>query len=229
MAAFEDACDRRQPDGIIVVGGLNSTLGCALVAVKRGIGVAHIEAGLRSHDRSMPEEVNRVLTDQISDLLLTTCEDARENLEREGIDPGKVRFVGNPMIDSLLHGLATSGPDPAELERQARRAGLPYIVVTLHRPGNVDRPETLTPLIEGLRAASSRAVIFFPVHPRTSRRLAENGMPLAEVVDGRPLEPGVYAMPPLPYLEFVKLLRGASIVLTDSGGIQEETTVLGVA
>lgn len=106
---------------------------------------------------------------------------------------------------------------------------MPYIVVTLHRPGNVDRPETLTPLIEGLRAASSRAVIFFPVHPRTSRRLAENGMPLAEVVEGRPLEPGVYAMPPLPYLEFVKLLRGASIVLTDSGGIQEETTVLGVA
>ncbi len=230
MTAFEDVCDASRPDGVVVVGDVNSTLACALVAGKRGIGVAHVEAGLRSYDRSMPEEVNRVLTDQVSDLLLTTCEEAEENLAREGVERRKVRFVGNPMIDSLLRGLAMVGAEPPELERRARAAGLPHVVVTLHRPGNVDSPETLAPLVKGLEEAGRRAAVFFPVHPRTSARLAENGMPLRELAEGgeAPLEAGVYALPPLPYLEFVRLLRGAAIVLTDSGGIQEETTVMGV-
>ena len=230
MTAFEDVCDAREPDGVVVVGDVNSTLACALVAAKRGIGVAHVEAGLRSYDRSMPEEVNRVLTDQVSDLLLTTCEEAEENLAREGVERRKVRFVGNPMIDSLLRGLAAVGAEPHALESRARAAGRPHIVVTLHRPGNVDAPETLAPLVEGLERAGRSAVVLFPVHPRTAARLAEHGRPLREL-DGNgagPLEAGVYALPPMPYLEFVRLLRGATIVLTDSGGIQEETTVMGV-
>ncbi|MFN7986169.1 MAG: UDP-N-acetylglucosamine 2-epimerase (non-hydrolyzing) [Thermoanaerobaculia bacterium] len=230
MTAFEDVCDSRRPDGVVVVGDVNSTLACALVAAKRGIGVAHVEAGLRSYDRSMPEEVNRVLTDQVSDLLLTTCEEAEENLAREGIARRKVRFVGNAMIDSLLRGLSRAGAEPPELERRARAAGLPHVVVTLHRPGNVDAAETLAPLVKGLEEAGRRAAVLFPVHPRTAARLAEHGMPLRELAEGgdAPLEAGVYALPPLPYLEFVRLLRGAAIVLTDSGGIQEETTVMGV-
>lgn len=230
MTAFEEVCDARRPDGIVVVGDVNSTLACALVASKRGIGVAHAEAGLRSYDRSMPEEVNRVLTDQVSDLLLTTCEEAEENLAREGVDRRKVRFVGNPMIDSLLRGLERAGPEPHELERRARAAGLAHVVVTLHRPGNVDAPETLAPLVEGLERAGRSAVVLFPVHPRTAARLAEHGRPLREL-DGSGagrLEAGVYSLPPMPYLEFVRLVRGAAIVLTDSGGIQEETTVMGV-
>jgi UDP-N-acetylglucosamine 2-epimerase (non-hydrolysing) len=230
MVAFEDVCDRRRPDGVVVVGDVNSTLGCALVAAKRGIGVAHVEAGLRSFDRSMPEEVNRVLTDQISDLLLTTSADAEENLAREGIDRRKVRFVGNPMIDSLLRGLRMLGNEPSDLERSARKEGLAHVVVTLHRPGNVDSPATLSPILLGLERAAQRNVVLFPIHPRTAKRLEEQGMSIPEVPrgEGARFRPGLYAMPPMPYLEFVRLLRGAAIVLTDSGGIQEETTVLGV-
>ncbi len=230
MTAFEEVCDRREPDGVVVVGDVNSTLACALVAAKRGIGVAHVEAGLRSYDRAMPEEVNRVLTDQVSDLLLTTCADAEENLAREGVERGKVRFVGNPMIDSLLRGLEMLGEEPSELASRARAGGHGTVVVTLHRPGNVDSPETLVPIIRGLEKAARRCVVLFPVHPRTAKRLAEQGMPLAELPLGadEPLEPGVYTMPPMPYLEFIRLLRDAAIVLTDSGGIQEETTVMGV-
>lgn len=229
MTAFEDVCDARGPDGVVVVGDVNSSLACALVAAKRGIGVAHVEAGLRSYDRSMPEEVNRVLTDQVSDLLLTTCEEAEECLSREGVDRRKVRFVGNPMIDSLVRGLALAGESPHPLEERARAAGRRHVVVTLHRPGNVDDPATLGPLVEGLNAAGRRAAVLFPVHPRTAARLGANGSPLREIEnDGTPLEAGVYALPPMPYLEFVRLMRGAAIVLTDSGGIQEETTVMGV-
>lgn len=230
MVAFEEVCDARRPDGIVVVGDVNSTLACALVAAKRGIGVAHVEAGLRSYDRSMPEEVNRVLTDQVSDLLLTTCADAERNLAREGVDRANVRFVGNPMIDSLLRGLDMLSEEPSDVAKRASAAGLGIVVVTLHRPGNVDSPETLAPIIRGLEEAARRNVVLFPVHPRTAKRLAEQGMTLSELPPGdeRPLGPGVYTMAPMPYLEFVRLLRGAAIVLTDSGGIQEETTVLGV-
>lgn len=230
MAAVEDVCDARKPDGIVVVGDVNSTLACALVAAKRGVAVAHVEAGLRSFDRSMPEEVNRVLTDQVSDLLLTTCEEAEEQLAREGVDRRKVRFVGNPMIDSLLRGLEAAGLEPTELVSRAAAAGLRYVVATLHRPGNVDARESLAPIVEGLELAGREAVVFFPVHPRTAARLEQSGRPLRPLPDegDAALSPGVYALPPMPYLEFVRLLRGAAIVLTDSGGIQEETTVMGV-
>jgi UDP-N-acetylglucosamine 2-epimerase (non-hydrolysing) len=230
MAAFEEVCERRKPDAVVVVGDVNSTIACALVAVKMGIGIAHVEAGLRSYDRTMPEEINRVLTDQISDLLLTTCEEAERNLAREGIDTGKIRFVGNPMIDSLLRGLEILGDQPSTLGQRAAAGGHPYIVVTLHRPGNVDDVADLLPILDGLGVAARQAVVFFPVHPRTAARLAEAGHVLRQVsgtaADG--LDCGLYGLEPMPYLEFVNLVRGAALVLTDSGGIQEETTVLGV-
>ncbi len=230
MMAFDEVCDRRKPNGVVVVGDVNSTLACALVAAKRGIGVAHVEAGLRSYDRSMPEEVNRVLTDQISDLLLTTSEEAERNLVREGVDRRKVRFVGNPMIDSLLKGLESIGPAPSRFERRAKEAGIEYVLVTLHRPANVDEPGALEPLLDGLALAARKCAVLFPVHPRTARRLEARGAKLEalEERDEDVLAPGLYLTPPSPYLEFLRMMRGAAMVLTDSGGVQEETTVLGI-
>lgn len=222
MAAFDEVCDRHSLDAVLVVGDVNSTLACALVAAKRGIRVIHVEAGLRSRDRSMPEEVNRVLTDQISDLLLVTSEDAIGNLKGEGIEEARIVFVGNPMIDSL------EAARPA-IEK-SRPLSFAYGIVTLHRPGNVDDQEDLRPIIEGLERASSMLPLIFPVHPRTSARLKKMGFALriAESVSEIPSAEGFWALPPLPYLEFLRLVRWSSIVLTDSGGIQEETTVLGV-
>ena len=230
MERFEPVCERYRPDGVVVVGDVNSTFACALVAVKMGIGVAHVEAGLRSYDRSMPEEINRVLTDQISSLLLTTCEEAHDNLRREGIDTRNVRFVGNPMIDSLNKGVAILANRPSPVGARATLDGTRYVVVTLHRPGNVDSVADLVPILDGLKQAARRAVVFFPVHPRTAKRLADSGCELGSLEDGQttPLACGLYALQPMPYLDFVNLVRGASLVLTDSGGIQEETTVLGV-
>ncbi|MEO8218773.1 MAG: UDP-N-acetylglucosamine 2-epimerase (non-hydrolyzing) [Acidobacteriota bacterium] len=222
MIAFDEVCERRQPDAVLVVGDVNSTIACALVAAKRGIRVIHVEAGLRSRDRTMPEELNRVLTDQISDLLLVTSEDAIENLRAEGIDPSKIVFVGNPMIDSL------------EAVRAVIEAGsplpFPFGVVTLHRPGNVDDPEELNPIMEGLRRAAAMLPLIFPVHPRTSARLREMGFAVerGESIADIEQSGGLWALPPLPYIEFLRLVRWSSVVLTDSGGIQEETTVLGV-
>ncbi len=222
MTAFDDVCERRSPDAVVVVGDVNSTIACALVATKRSIKVVHVEAGLRSFDRSMPEEINRILTDQISDLLLITSEDAYDNLEREGIDRAKIRFVGNPMIDSLEMARPTieNGSHPSHQ----------YGVVTLHRPGNVDRPGELRPIFEGLRRAGETLPLYFPVHPRTAARLREQGLS-AKATDNTkslPQEPGVWAMPPLGYIDFLRLIRWCRIVLTDSGGVQEETTVFGV-
>jgi len=221
MTAFDEVCDRHSLDAVLVVGDVNSTVACALVAAKRGIRVIHVEAGLRSRDRTMPEEVNRLLTDQISDLLLVTSEDAIANLRAEGVI-GQIVFVGNPMIDSL----EAARP----LIEDVRPLQFPYGVVTLHRPGNVDDPEELTPIMEGLRRGSAILPLLFPVHPRTAAKLRDLGYPVrsSEEISGIPPGPGLWTLPPLPYLEFLRLVRWSSIVLTDSGGIQEETTVLGV-
>ncbi len=227
MKRFEPVIDARRPAAVVVVGDVNSTLACSLVAVKKGVGVVHVEAGLRSGDRSMPEEINRVLTDQISDLLYTTERSAHENLRREGIDAGKVHFVGNLMIDSLLAALdrapraaavlAAAGLDPGAI---AQPPG--YGVVTLHRPSNVDSPQALREVLGILREVGDRLALVWPMHPRTRASVASHGM--GELLR----HPRLLVLPPQGYLEMVGLMKTARVVLTDSGGVQEETTALGV-
>jgi UDP-N-acetylglucosamine 2-epimerase (non-hydrolysing) len=221
MAAFEPVLLEQRADLVLVVGDVNSTIACALVAAKLGVRVGHVEAGLRSFDRTMPEEVNRVLTDQISDLLFTTEPSAADNLRAEGVAVEKIHFVGNVMIDTLL----------AHRER-ARALGVPealglprggYAVLTLHRPSNVDDVDTFERLIGALAAIASEIPIVFPVHPRTQSRVA------ASPTAGRLIEAGrLRLLDPLGYLEFVSLMDGCRLVVTDSGGIQEETTILGI-
>jgi UDP-N-acetylglucosamine 2-epimerase (non-hydrolysing) len=195
---------------------VNSTLACALVAAKLGVPVAHVEAGLRSYDRAMPEEINRVVTDQISDLLFTTERSAQDNLLREGIPASRVHFVGNVMIDSLMSCLPRA-PRPTV---SASDAG--YAVLTLHRPSNVDRPDTLARLLGAIDAVSKRLPVVFPVHPRTMQRIEAH--PAARILPPERFD----RRPPFGYLEMVGLLRDARLVLTDSGGLQEETTALGI-
>ncbi|MGD2081436.1 MAG: UDP-N-acetylglucosamine 2-epimerase (non-hydrolyzing) [Chromatiales bacterium] len=225
MIRFDAAVDRASPDLVLVVGDVNSTIACALVAVKKGIPVAHVEAGLRSHDRSMPEEINRILTDRISDLLFTTERSAEANLRREGIAPSSIHFVGNVMIDTLMHNLGRAAAPEDVLRAHGGEAfiGVPrFGVLTLHRPSNVDDRWALRRLLDTVGDLSERLPILFPVHPRTRGRITEAGM---EPVLRRP---GVLPLPPLGYLELLGLLRRAALVLTDSGGLQEETTALGV-
>lgn len=227
MRRFEPVLDEHKPSAILVVGDVNSTLACGLVATKKGIPVIHVESGLRSGDRAMPEEINRILTDQISDLLYTTERSALDNLVREGIAAERVEFVGNVMIDSLLanrqqavapaENLRREGFDPAIL---AHPAG--YAVVTLHRPSNVDQAETLAPLLAILREVSEKLPLLIALHPRTRNNLNRFG--LADLVSG----PNIVCLPPQGYLEMLGLMAGATVVLTDSGGIQEETTALSV-
>jgi UDP-N-acetylglucosamine 2-epimerase (non-hydrolysing) len=207
----------RNPDAVIVVGDVNSTLAAALAAVKLGIAVAHVEAGLRSFDRSMPEEINRLLTDAISRWLFTTEPSAHENLMREGVDPARIHFVGNVMIDTLLVHLDRA----RDLDTLARFGVEPqgYAVLTLHRPSNVDDPGRLERLFAALEEVHEELPVIFPVHPRTAASIAEH-------LGGR--GPRLVTTGPLGYLEFLGLLADARLVLTDSGGIQEETTVLGV-
>ena len=225
MRRFEPVIDAHGARAVLVVGDVNSTLACALVAVKRHVPVAHVESGLRSHDRRMPEEINRVLTDQIADLLYTTERSAHDNLAREGIAPERMVFVGNVMIDSLLANLPKAAP-PAELLAAvgypSERIAGGYGVVTLHRPSNVDHPQTLGPIIEALREISTRLPLVIALHPRTRNNLERFGM-----LD-RLGAPGFVILPPQGYLEMLGLMAGATVVLTDSGGIQEETTALGV-
>jgi UDP-N-acetylglucosamine 2-epimerase (non-hydrolysing) len=241
MIEFEKVCFEEKPDLIIVVGDVNSTAACALVAAKLMIPVAHVEAGLRSFDRAMPEEINRLLTDQLSDYLFTTCEDANRNLLREGIPKEKIHFVGNVMIDTLLKYL-----DIAKKLRMIERLGLAeegrvkkYGVVTLHRPSNVDNPFVLKGLLSVLNEIALKIPIIFPVHPRTYKQLQE--LKLSDLVNYTDLgradfrkswlhrqSPRVIGIPPLSYLYFLCLMSRAALVLTDSGGIQEETTILGV-
>jgi len=227
MRRFEPVLDTHRPSCVLVVGDVNSTLACTLVASKKGVPVAHVEAGLRSYDRSMPEEVNRVLTDQIADLLYTTERAAHDNLAREGIDASRAHFVGNVMIDSLLANRALAVPPRETLQRGnvdlARfDVGRGYGVVTLHRPSNVDDAAALGPLLEVLQDLSERLPLVFALHPRTRGNIDRFG--LASLVAGET----VAVLPPQGYLEMLGLMSNATLVLTDSGGMQEETTALGI-
>jgi UDP-N-acetylglucosamine 2-epimerase (non-hydrolysing) len=218
MVALERPCLEWQPDVVVVVGDVNSTLAAALVAAKLGIPVAHVEAGLRSCDWSMPEEINRVLTDRLSHLLFTTERAAADNLQREGIPAERIHFVGNVMIDSLL-----AHRERARALAMPARMGVPpggYALVTLHRPSNVDSRDGLAPILDALAKLAVRTPVLFPVHPRTRERIGEYGL---ESRLG-----SVRLIDPAGYLEFLSLLDSAGVVLTDSGGVQEETTVLGV-
>jgi UDP-N-acetylglucosamine 2-epimerase (non-hydrolysing) len=219
MTRLEPVLDRARPDVVVVVGDVNSTVAAALTAVKLGRPVAHVEAGLRSFDRSMPEEVNRVLTDAVSDLLFTTEPAANDNLAREGVSGDKVHFVGNVMIDTLFRyrERARESDVLPRLGLEARG----YAALTLHRPSNVDDEGTLGMLLSAVARIQGEIPVVFPVHPRTRRRL--------EALTGvLPAMPGLRVVDPLPYLDFLELMANARCVLTDSGGIQEETTALGI-
>ena len=218
MMAFEAVLEQEKPDLVVVVGDVNSTMAATLVASKLDVPVAHVEAGLRSFDRTMPEEINRIVTDAIADLLLTPSRDGDANLSREGVDPQRIRFVGNVMIDSLLKFLPRARATRA-WERYGLRHG-EYALVTLHRPSNVDDQETLTRLMQLLGRMAERLPVLFPIHPRTAKMVQEFGL--------EPRQRALQLAEPIGYLEFIALEEGARVVLTDSGGIQEETTVLGV-
>ncbi len=221
LEAFEPVVLAEKPDWVLVVGDVNSTLACALVCAKLGVKVAHVEAGLRSRDRTMPEEINRVLTDQISDLLLTPSADADRNLLAEGIPRERIRLVGNVMIDSLFKQLGRAESSTAREDLGV--AGRDYAVVTLHRPSNVDDAGVLGRILSALERISERLPVVFPAHPRTLKNLSEFGF------DERlARSPSIRLVEPLGYLDFLRLYSGAALVLTDSGGIQEETTALGV-
>jgi len=254
MLRFEEVLLQEKPDAILVVGDVNSTLACALVTAKisfdaRGTRplIAHVEAGLRSFDRTMPEEVNRILTDHISDLLFVTEESGIRNLHREGIANEKTHFVGNTMIDSLLKfkdkaetsdildklGLRNGADDPESTNGVMR-----YALLTLHRPSNVDQRDTFSNILEGIEHLSDSCPIIFPVHPRTRKRIAEFGLEhFSRSENGNVRQSdshtgtvgaGIHLVDPLGYLDFLQLMKHATVVVTDSGGIQEETTCLGV-
>jgi UDP-N-acetylglucosamine 2-epimerase (non-hydrolysing) len=212
MTRFEPVVLERKPDIVLVYGDVNSTVAAALVCAKLQVKVGHVEAGLRSFDRTMPEEINRLVTDQLSDMLFTPSEDGDVNLQREGIPAEKIHRVGNVMIDSLVRLLpAASGKAMAELPQR-------YALVTLHRPANVDDGRVLKQILEGLLDVSKDLAVVFPAHPRTRQRIADFGLNVQQL----------RVLDPLPYVEFLGLQRDAFVVITDSGGIQEETTYLGV-
>jgi len=226
MIEFEKICFAEKPDLVVVVGDVNSTLACAIVASKLCIPVAHIEAGLRSFDRTMPEEINRILTDRISDFLFTTCEDGNVNLTNEGVPADKIYFVGNVMIDTLLRFIEVSAKsdilDRLALEQNGNIQK--YAILTLHRPSNVDDAGTLKGIFDALKRLSEEIPIIFPAHPRTSNIINDSG--LGDILAG--LRTRISIINPLGYIDFLRLMSKAAIVLTDSGGIQEETTILGI-
>lgn len=229
MLRFEKILLEKQPDLILVVGDVNSTLSCSLTASKLCIPIAHVEAGLRSFDRTMPEEINRIVTDAISDYLFTTCEDANTNLKKEGIDEGKIFFVGNVMIDTLLKH-RNKARQSKILEKMSLKEK-PYMLITLHRPSNVDSKEIFLRIAEALRTIAGKIPIVFPVHPRTRKQIARFGINdmFNFFVEGMRIpDNGVWLTDPFGYLEFLNIMDNAKAVLTDSGGIQEETTILGV-
>ena len=229
MRRLEPVLLSTRPDVLVVVGDVNSTLAAALVSAKLGIRVAHVEAGLRSFDRSMPEEINRLLTDAISDFLFVTEESGRENLLREGVAPHKIHFVGNVMIDAL-EGFRPRWLRSSVLTRLGIDAGHPYAVLTLHRPSNVDGSLTLANLLDALQHVARHLPVIFPVHPRVRGQLARHpNLTWLDLEAGdRVPEKGIACLEPLGYLDFIALMSRARLVLTDSGGIQEESTVLGV-
>jgi UDP-N-acetylglucosamine 2-epimerase (non-hydrolysing) len=213
MARFEPVIADRNPDLVLVYGDVNSTMAAALVCSKLRVRVGHVEAGLRSHDRSMPEEINRLIADQLSDLLFTPSADGDENLCCEGIAPARIHRVGNVMIDTLVRLLPQcAAHKPPDLPER-------YALVTLHRPSNVDDPVWLKSLLSALHEIAQELPIVFPVHPRTKQRMTELGSSALA---------GIHLRDPTPYLEFIALQKGATVVVTDSGGVQEETTFLGV-
>ena len=221
LMKYESLLLDRRPDAVIVVGDVNSTVACALAAVKLGILVGHLEAGLRSGDRTMPEEINRLVTDSISDVLWTPGRDADANLRREGVSASKISMVGNIMMDSYEH-------LRPQIERQTpwRQLGLVegrYGVVTLHRPANVDDPDVLRAILASLSQAAETFPLVFPIHPRTARNLEAFGL-----LGDLQVHPGIHLAEPMSYVPFMSLVRGARLVITDSGGIQEETTYLGI-
>jgi len=215
MLKFEPVCAGYKPDWIVVVGDVNSTVACTLVAAKHRIKVAHIEAGLRSFDRSMPEEVNRIVTDALADLLLTPSSDADENLRREGVPAARIRLVGNIMIDSLISNLDRAQESKILESLGAKRKGFAF--VTLHRPSNVDDESSLTAIMRELRKLSARLPIVFPMHPRTRKMLSEFHIDASS-------GPRFHIIDPVGYHDSLCLAKSARLVLTDSGGLQEETT-----
>ena len=222
LERFDEWLEAARPDLVVVAGDVNSTLACALAAAKRTIPVAHVESGLRSRDRAMPEELNRIVTDALADLLFATSADAVENLEREGIEAAKIHLVGNSMIDSLRRHLPAARARRAPERFGVERGG--YAVATIHRPSNVDDPAQLSRVLEALRTLSSSLPVILPVHPRTAARIAA----MEEAGAAPQAAPRLSIVPPLGYLDFLGLMDAARLVLTDSGGVQEETTALGV-
>lgn len=217
MLAFEPVLLETRPDWVVVVGDVNSTVACALTAAKLGVRVAHVEAGLRSFDRTMPEEINRIVTDQLADLLFTTESAANENLRCEGFSEEKIVFAGNVMIDTLVRLLPKA--EARWQEQHATEREQSYILVTLHRPSNVDHPKPLQEIMLALGDLAREWRVLFPVHPRTHQRIDSLGLQSGTQVE---------LLAPLGYLDFLALMRHAALVVTDSGGVQEETTYLGV-
>lgn len=217
MTKFEPICEQEKPDWVVVVGDVNSTMACTLVCAKLGIKVAHVEAGLRSYDRAMPEEINRIVTDALADLLLTPSADADENLVKEGISQEKIKLVGNVMIDSLVANLEKARKSPI-LERLGLKKKQ-FVYVTLHRPANVDYRNELTLLIDALKKVAKEFHVVFPMHPRTRKMCEQFGIPLDDVE-------GFFIVEPLGYHDSLCLTETARFVLTDSGGLQEESTYL---
>jgi UDP-N-acetylglucosamine 2-epimerase (non-hydrolysing) len=214
MTRFEPVCEREKPDWVLVVGDVNSTMACALVASKLRIRVAHVEAGLRSFDRNMPEEINRLVTDSIADLLLTPSEDGNENLLREGVPLSRIQLVGNIMIDSLLANLEKVGQSTILSRLKVEKRG--FIYVTLHRPSNVDNQESLVSIMRAFADISRKLPVVFPMHPRTRARLAEFGIELGDS--------NITILDPVGYHDSLALTQAARCVVTDSGGLQEEST-----
>lgn len=225
MLRFEPLLDKEKPSAILVVGDVNSTIACALVAAKKHIPIVHVEAGLRSYDRTMPEEINRVLTDQLSDLLFTTEKAAEINLVQEGIDRRRIHFVGNVMIDNLKQQLLRATPVEQTLADKNLPSGIlenGFALLTLHRPSNVDNPVILERLLKVISRISDQVPVIFPMHPRTRKQIDTFKLQHLIQLDR------VITMEPLGYLEMLGLMASARVILTDSGGIQEEATSLGV-
>ncbi len=221
MKRFEPICVEHKPDAVLVVGDVNSTIACGLVAVKLGIKLIHVEAGLRSFDREMPEEVNRVLTDAISDMLFITEKSGVENLRNEGVDDERVHLVGNVMIDTLLKNKAKA--DESDILSELGLKPRTYAALTMHRPSNVDDPAVFGRILDAIEEVQKDLTVVFPIHPRTRNNLAKLG--LADRVEAMT---NLRLIEPVGYLDFLKLMSESKLVMTDSGGIQEETTILKV-
>jgi len=221
MIEFEKVIEAKKPDLILVVGDVNSTAACSMVAAKMGVKIAHVEAGLRSFDRTMPEEINRIVTDALSDFLFVTEKSGMENLQREGISDKKIFFTGNVMIDSLVYFMQKA--ENSDILHQLRLNGQPYVLITLHRPSNVDVRENFVNLLDAFAEIEKELSIVFPIHPRSRKMMHQFGL------DKKASKmKNLKLLDPIGYLDFMQLMRRAKLVLTDSGGIQEETTYLGI-